>query len=57
MAPRSSVARVPPNQPATPNRTIRIPDELWDAVRKKAAEEGVTITEVITRALERFLRD
>jgi len=46
-----------PNQPATPNRTVRVSDELWDAVTKKAAEEGVTVTEVILKALERFLRD
>lgn len=46
-----------PNQPATPNRTIRVPDELWEAARRKAADEGTTVTEVILKALERFLRD
>ena len=46
-----------PNQPATPNRTVRIPDELWEAARAKAEAEGVTLTEIIRRALERFLRD
>jgi len=46
-----------PNQPATPNRTVRVSDELWEAVQAKAAAEGVTVTEVIIRALERFLRD
>jgi len=43
--------------PATPNRTVRVSDELWEAVQRKAAAEGLTVTEVIIRALERFLRD
>lgn len=46
-----------PNQPATPHRTIRVSDELWEAAQRKAAAEGVTLTEVIVKALERFLRD
>lgn len=46
-----------PNQEATPRRTVRIPDELWEAVKRKAADEGKTVTEVIVRALERYLRD
>lgn len=48
---------VMPNQPATPHRTVRVPDELWEAVQRKAEAEGVTVTEVILKALERFLRD
>jgi len=46
-----------PNQPATPNRTVRVPDELWLPAKAKAADEGVTLTEIIRDALERFLRD
>lgn len=46
-----------PNQPATPHRTVRVPDELWEAVQEKAAAEGLTVTDVIIKALERFLRD
>jgi predicted DNA binding CopG/RHH family protein len=46
-----------PNQPATPNRTVRISDELWEAALAKAAAEGITVTDVIRHALERFLRD
>jgi hypothetical protein len=46
-----------PNQPATPNRTIRVADEIWEPAMRKAHDEGMTITEVITRCLERFLRD
>lgn len=46
-----------PNQPATPNRTIRVPDELWEAAQRKAADRGETVTDVILRALRRYLRD
>jgi predicted DNA binding CopG/RHH family protein len=48
---------VPPNQPATPNRTIRVPDELWEAAKRKASDRGETVTDVILRALRRYLRD
>lgn len=48
---------VSPNQPSTPNRTVRISDDLWEAALRKAEEEGTTVTEVIRNALERFLRD
>lgn len=46
-----------PNQEATPRRTLRIPDELWEAVKRKAADEGETVTDVVIRALQRYLRD
>lgn len=44
-----------PNAPKTPTRTIRVTDELWTAVQKKAAVEGVTVTSIILDALENFL--
>lgn len=56
MTPRPIFRRVP-NQPKTPNRTIRVPTDLWDAVKVKAKERGETVTEVIIRALKRYLRD
>ena len=55
-APVSSISGVP-NQPATPNRTIRVPDEIWEPALAKAHAEGSTLTEVIVKCLERFLRD
>jgi predicted DNA binding CopG/RHH family protein len=56
MAPCATLWRVP-NMPATPNRTIRVPEELWQAVKRKAADRGETVTEVILRALKRYLRE
>jgi len=44
-----------PNAPKTPTRTIRVPDDLWTSVQKKAASEGVTVTSVIIKALEAYL--
>lgn len=40
----------------TPPRSLRVPDELWDAAKEKAAEKGETITDVLTRALRRYIR-
>jgi hypothetical protein len=50
------VARVP-NQPATPGRSIRIPDDLWEAALAKAEERGETVTPVVIAALTRYVRD
>lgn len=46
-----------PNQPATPNRTMRIPDEVWDEVKRIAADRGETATDVVMRALRRYIRE
>lgn len=41
--------------PKTPTRTIRVADDLWIAVQKKAAAEQVTVTSIIIAALEDYL--
>ena len=46
-----------PNAPKTPTRTIRVSDDLWTAVQKKAAIEGVTVTSIIIGALEKYIQD
>lgn len=45
-----------PNQPATQNRSIRIPDELWDQVLRIAGDQQVSATEVVLRALRDYAR-
>lgn len=45
-----------PNQPATPTRSVRVPDELWQAALRVAHDRGETVTEVVLRALERYVR-
>ncbi len=46
-----------PNAPKTPTRTIRVPDELWLAVQKKAAEQGITVTSILIEAMEKFIAE
>lgn len=46
-----------PNQPATPIRTVRVPDELWQAALRAASDNGETVTDVILRALRRYVRE
>lgn len=46
-----------PNQPKTPKHGVRVPDDLWQAVKVKAKQRGETITDVVLRALIRYLRD
>jgi hypothetical protein len=45
-----------PNAPKTPTRTIRVSDDIWLAVQKKAAKEGVTVTSIIINALENYIK-
>jgi predicted transcriptional regulator len=45
-----------PNQPATPGRSVRIPDELWERILREADDRAETATEVILRALEQYFR-
>lgn len=44
-----------PNAPKTPNRVIRVDDDLWRAAQLKAGERGESVSEVIRRALRRYV--
>lgn len=44
------------NPSHTPPRSIRIDEALWQAAKTKAAERGETVTDVVVRALERYVR-
>lgn len=46
-----------PNAPKTPTRTIRVSDELWTAVQKKAAADGITVTSIILQALNEYVSE
>jgi Arc/MetJ-type ribon-helix-helix transcriptional regulator len=43
------------NQPKTPTRSVRIPDDEWDAIRSAAAARGVTASDVIRAAVRKDL--
>lgn len=45
-----------PNQPRTPNRVVRVDDALWRAAQERAAERGEHVSDVIRRALARYVR-
>jgi predicted DNA binding CopG/RHH family protein len=46
-----------PNQPRddNPARAVRVPDPLWDAAKARAAERGETVSDLIRRALQRYV--
>lgn len=45
-----------PNQPKTPVRGVRVPDELWNAAKARARENGTTVTAVVVAALRAYIR-
>lgn len=45
-----------PDRPKTPHRTIRVPDDLWKAAQDKAEAKGESVSDVIRRALQRYIR-
>lgn len=44
-----------PNRPSTPHRTMRIPNDEWDAIKRQAAVEGSTATDVVRKAVRAYL--
>lgn len=45
-----------PNQPRTPNRSVRVPDDLWQTAAWIARDKGMTMTEVVNMLLEQWVR-
>jgi predicted HicB family RNase H-like nuclease len=39
----------------TPLRNVRVPDDLWQAAMAKALDRGETLSDVIRKALERYV--
>jgi hypothetical protein len=42
-------------RPGNPARAVRVEDELWEAALAKAEREGTTVSEVIRKALRRYV--
>lgn len=40
----------------TTPRAIRIPDDLWEAALAKAEANGDTVSDIVRRALERYVK-
>lgn len=51
MAPKSETIALVPNKPKTPNRTVRLDDEIWERLRADADAAGESISDVIRRAV------
>lgn len=51
-----SVLAVPRGTGETPKHSIRVPDDLWRAAQRVADDRDETLTAVIVRALERYVR-
>jgi len=45
-----------PNQPKTPLRSFRIPDDVYKAAQAKAAERGETVSSVVVDSLKRYAK-
>jgi predicted transcriptional regulator len=45
-----------PNQPKTPNRVVRVPDDLWHAAQAIAKARGETLSDIIRDALRRYVK-
>lgn len=45
-----------PNQPKTPQRAVRVPDDLWRAAQEIARERGETLSDVLRDALVQYVR-
>lgn len=65
MAKSSGSARVSLRSPTTSRtvsignkiRTVRVPDDLWEAAQKAAEAKGETVSDVIRRALEQYVAE
>lgn len=44
------------SQDWTRPRSIRVPDDVWNAAKDEAARRGETVTDAIVRALRRYTR-
>jgi predicted HicB family RNase H-like nuclease len=40
----------------TPNRTVRVPDEVWRDAKEQAEAEGKSVSDIVNDCLRRYLR-
>lgn len=44
-----------PNQPKTPHRSVRLNDDIWDALREIGEQTGLSVSELMRLALTDFI--
>lgn len=45
-----------PNQPATQHRSLRVPDELWERMKRATSDQGTNVAEVTREFYEQYAR-
>lgn len=45
-----------PNAPRTPLKSFRIPEDLYREAQQLAADEGQSVSDVVRKALERYVK-
>lgn len=45
-----------PNVPRTPLKSFRIPEDLYREAQQIAADEGQSVSDVVRKALERYVK-
>lgn len=53
---RGTMGHVAPNKPRTPMKSFRIPEDLYRAALERATKNGESLTDVVRRALEQYVR-
>lgn len=53
---RDTIENVP-NQPKTPMRSYRIDDELYGELVKLAKARGISVSEAVRQAIEKYIND
>jgi predicted DNA-binding ribbon-helix-helix protein len=43
------------NQPKTPHRSVRLNDDIWDALREIGEQTGLSVSDLIRLALTDFI--
>ena len=43
------------NQPKTPHRSVRLNDDIWDALREIGEQTGLSVSELMRLALTDFI--
>ena len=46
-----------PNKPRTPHRSVRVDDDLWEQAKRAASDQGEAVSDVVRRALEKYVAD
>lgn len=46
-----------PNAPRTPLKSFRIPEDLYREAQQIAADEGISVSDVVRKALERYVKN